>query len=69
MYNEDVLKKLIMDFGEMQAMLFCRMESARNAYLFEDCIKNKSDDECKEFDFERDWWKEAEKKLSDNLKF
>ena len=69
MYNEDVLKKLIMDFGEVQAMLFCRMESARNAYLFEDCIKNKSDDECKEFDFERDWWKEAEKKLSDNLKF
>jgi hypothetical protein len=68
MYNEDVLRKLISDFGEMQAMLFCRMESARNAYLFDECVKSGTKDECTEFDFERDWWKQAETKLNDAIK-
>lgn len=68
MFNEDVLKKLISDFGEIQAALYCRMESAKNSYLFEDCMKTGSDNTCTQYDFERDWWKNAEKKLSDNIK-
>lgn len=68
MFNEDVLKKIISDFGEVHALLYCRMESAKNAYLFEDCIKNGQDNTCTQYDFERDWWKNAEKKLSDNIK-
>ena len=66
MFNEDVLRKLISDFGEVQAMLFCRMESARNAYLFEECIKNGDDNTCTQYDFERDWWHEAYNKLSNS---
>jgi hypothetical protein len=69
MNKEDLLKKLISDFGELQAMLYCRMESAKNAYLFEDCVKNRQDVTCNQYDYERDWWKDSEKKLSDNIKF
>lgn len=68
MFNEDVLKKLISDFGEIQAALYCRMESAKNSYLFEDCVKSGADNTCTQYDYERDWWKNAEKKLSDNIK-
>jgi len=68
MFKEDVLKKLISDFGEIQAALYCRMESAKNAYLFEDCVKKGEDNICTQYDYERDWWKDAEKKLSDNIK-
>jgi len=67
MFNEDLLKKLIHDFGELQAKLYCKMESAKNAYQFEDCVKTGEDNTCTQYDFERDWWKEAEKKISDNL--
>ena len=68
MFKEDVLKKLISDFGEIQAAIYCRMESAKNAYLFEDCVKKGEDVLCTQYDYERDWWKDAEKKLSDNIK-
>jgi hypothetical protein len=68
MYNEDVLKKLIIDFGEQQAMLYCKLESAKNSYLFENCIKSGEDNTCTQYDYERDWWKNAETKLSENIK-
>jgi hypothetical protein len=68
MYNEDVLKKLIIDFGEQQAMLYCKLESAKNSYLFENCIKSGEDNTCTQYDYERDWWKDAETKLSENIK-
>lgn len=68
MYNEDVLKRLIIDFGEQQAMLYCKMESAKNAYLFNNCISNGEDNTCTQYDYERDWWKDAETKLSENIK-
>jgi hypothetical protein len=68
MFNEDVLKKLISDFGEIPAMLYCKMESARNSYLFEECVKTGADNTCTQYDYERDWWKDAENKLSDNIK-
>ena len=68
MFNEDLLKKLLHDFGEQEAILYCKMESAKNAYQFEECIKNGEDNTCTQYDFERDWWKEAEKKLLNNIK-
>ena len=68
MFNEDLLKKLLHDFGEQETMLYCRMESAKNAYLFDECVKNGQDNTCTQYDFERDWWKDAEKKIKDNLK-
>ena len=69
MLKEELLKKILSDFGEVQAMLYCRMESAKNAYLFEDCVKKSEDLTCTQYDYERDWWKDAENKLSDGLKF
>lgn len=57
-----------MDFGEQQAMLYCKLESAKNAYLFENCIKSGEDNTCTQYDYERDWWKDAETKLSENIK-
>jgi len=68
MYNEELLKKLIHDFGEAHALSYCKMESAKNAYLFEEFVKANEDLTCTQYDFERDWWKEAEKKLSDHIK-
>lgn len=68
MNKEDLLKKLISDFGEIHALLFCRMESAKYAYLFEDCVKSGEDTICTQYDYERDWWKEAEMKLDKNIK-
>lgn len=68
MLREDLLKKILSDFGEVQTMLFCRMQSAMNAYLFEECVKKGEDLTCVEYDYERDWWKDAEIKLSKELK-
>ena len=68
MYNEELLKKLIQDFGEANAMLFCKMESAKYSYMFDDCLKERSEDGCIEYDFERDWWKLAEKNLNKTVK-
>jgi hypothetical protein len=68
MFKEDILKKLISDFGETQAILYCRMESAKNAYLFQECIDNGEDLTCMQYDYERDWWHSAYEKLSNNIK-
>jgi hypothetical protein len=60
MYNSSILNLLIKEFGIANAILFCQMESAKNAILYADCIKS-GDGECVEYDFERDWWhKEGE---------
>jgi hypothetical protein len=49
-------------------MLYCKLESAKNSYLFENCIKSGEDNTCTQYDYERDWWKNAETKLSENIK-
>lgn len=68
MFNQDLLKKLLHDFGEAETMLYCKLESAKNAYLFDECVKEGKDLTCQDYDFERDWWKDAEKKIKDNIK-
>lgn len=68
MYNEELLRKLIADFGESNAIIYCKMESAKNAYLFDECVKNGEDNTCTQYDYERDWWKDAENKLIENIK-
>ena len=69
MFKEDVLKKLISDFGEIQAAIYCRMESAKNAYLFEDCVKKGEDVLCTQYDYERDCGKMQRKNYQITLKF
>lgn len=63
MYNEELLKKLLADFGIEQTIAYCKMESAKNSYLFEECVGQGEDLTCTQYDFERDWWKNAELKL------
>lgn len=67
MYNEEVLKKLMQDFGEANTILFCKMESAKYTYLFKDCLEKGEDNTCTQYDFERDWWKLAEENLNKNV--
>lgn len=70
MCNEELLRKLIADFGESNAIIYCKMESAKNAYLFDECVKNDDveKNQCFAYDYERDWWKDAENKLIQNIK-
>jgi hypothetical protein len=68
MYNEELLKKLMQDFGEANAALFCKMESAKYTYLFQDCLEKGEDNTCTQYDFERDWWKMAETNLNKTIK-
>jgi len=63
MYNEQLLIRMIADFGVDQTIAYCKMESAKNSYLFEECIASGEDLTCTQYDFERDWWKTAELKL------
>jgi len=41
--------------------------SVKNDILYQDCIKS-GDNECVEYDFERDWWKKEGNQLMENLK-
>jgi hypothetical protein len=68
MYNEELLKKLMQDFGEANTILFCKMESAKYTYLFQDCLEKGEDNTCTQYDFERDWWKMAETNLNKTVK-
>jgi hypothetical protein len=66
MFNKEILDELERQFGVTSVILFCRMESAKNELLYQDCIKS-GDNECVEYDFERDWWKTEGHKLTQNL--
>ena len=63
MYNKEILDELIKQFGEESTILFCKMESVKNAILF-DGAEEKHFPEPNEWGFERDWWKENGKRLA-----
>ena len=63
MYNKEILDELIKQFGVESTILFCKMEALKNDILHKDCMKH-GDDECVEYDFERDWWTEQYKELT-----
>ena len=56
MYNKEILDELVKQFGEEQTIVFCKMESVKNAMLF-DSAEEKHFPEPSEWGFERDWWK------------
>lgn len=66
MTNKEILDRLIQEYGPLQAYLFCRMECAKFTYLHENCVKTAAED-CNEYDFERDWWRSAEKVLDKRI--
>jgi hypothetical protein len=67
MFNKEILDELVRQFGVTNVILFCKMESAKNEILYQDCMKG-GDNECVEYDFERDWWKKEGNELTQNLK-
>ena len=64
MFNKDILDELVRQFGEEATILFCKMESVKNAMLFDSTEADKQHNpEPNEWKFERDWWKENGEKL------
>lgn len=69
MFNKDILDELVRQFGEEATILFCKMESVKNAMLFDSAAADiKHHPEPNEWKFERDWWKESGKKLESRNK-
>ena len=68
MYNNDILKNIIIEFGNKEALIYCKIESAKNKYLLNECITNNGDVLCDGYDFEKDWWNNAYNKLKKNNK-
>ena len=56
MYNKEILDELVKQFGEEKTITFCKMESVKNAMLY-DGAEEKHFPEPNEWGFERDWWK------------
>jgi hypothetical protein len=64
MYNEEILVKIIDQFGLEEATKFCEIASTMYDIKFGAC-KN---EQCfTEYDFERSWWKDAETKLKTKI--
>jgi hypothetical protein len=60
MYNKDILNELVRQFGVDATIAFCKMESVKNAMLFDSVEADKKNNpEPNEWKFERDWWKES----------
>jgi hypothetical protein len=56
MYNKEILDELVRQFGIDKTIVFCKMESVKNAMLF-DGAEESNFQEPNEWGFERDWWK------------
>ena len=64
MFNKEILDELVRQFGEEAVILFCKMESVKNAMLFDSVeVDKKHHPEPSEWGFERDWWKQNGDKL------
>lgn len=61
MYNNEILKKIVEEFGPVQAYLFCKMEARRMELM---CQNGSSLDDM--YDFY--WWKSAYNELDEKLK-
>jgi len=56
MYNQEMLEKIVAQFGTDRAIEFCEIASVMYDIKFNAC----KDSDCKaEYDYERDWWLEA----------
>ena len=62
MFNKDISDKLIEQYGEENVILFSKMESTKNALIFNELEANCYTD-IDEHSFERDWWQENGRKL------
>jgi len=64
MCNREILEVIIEEVGANKAAEFCRLASLMYDIRYNVC---KDLDPLSELDFERDWWKNAELKLKNNI--
>ncbi len=64
MYNEEILKKIVDQFGLENATSFCQVASTMYDIKYNAC---KSKECFTEYDYERDWWHQAYLKLSKEI--
>jgi len=67
MFNKDVLDALIREFGIQNAILYCKMEARKSELMLQDSV-DRGEIGSSEWEYERDFWKENEKELSNNVK-
>lgn len=60
MYNTEILRKLVEEFGTVQAYLFCRMEARKYQLV---CDESRTIDDLYDFF----WWTNACKELDEKL--
>lgn len=65
MCNREILEVIIEEVGAKQAAEFCRLVSLMYDIRYNAC---KDLDPLSELDYERDWWKDAEKELNQQSK-
>lgn len=65
MCNREILEVIIEEVGAKNAAEFCRLVSLMYDIRYNAC---KDLDPLSELDYERDWWKDAEKELNQKLK-
>jgi len=64
MYNEDVLKRILKDNEIEDVAKFCKIFSEYNDIKYQN---SKSEKQCEEFDYERDWWNQAYLELTKTI--
>lgn len=67
MFNKDVLDALIREFGVEKAILYCKMEARKSELMLQDS-RDRGQIGSSEWEYERDFWKDNEKELSNNVK-
>ena len=60
MFNEDLYKKLLADFGVDAVKKYCRMTSAMYNHMHEEL----STEVLSEYSYERDWWESKYQELN-----
>lgn len=63
MYNREILEKIIEEIGSDDAAKFCHLVSMMYDIKYNAC---KTTEPLSEFDYERQWWKEAGVELNNN---
>lgn len=67
MFNKDVLDALIREFGVQNTILYCKMEARKSELMLQDSI-DRGQIGSSEWEYERDFWKDSEKELFNNVK-
>jgi hypothetical protein len=65
MYNKDLLNEMLDEYDMETVIKFCEMTAVMYDKKFLACTEEHL---CSEFDYERDWWKNAYVELTKEIK-